>query len=370
MLLGGLFGSAAMTARLGSMNRRSLPAIAVLLAVLGTSVTVARHIFVTPSWADDDDDADSAPAAPSRVAVKDGVVTLTLDAAARRNGGIRTAALVPWAAQTAVTAYGTVLDAGPLTALNNRYLDAKAQVRMAEAKLAVSRAAYERAKALYKDRQSISEAQMQSAGGTFAVDEATEAAAQSRLATVVASAQQSWGPVLGQALIAGAPLVDDLIRRSAYLVKVSLSPGAVLAQAPATANAVLGGGSSIALRFVSPATATDPQIQGMTYFYQAPAADGVLPGLNVMASLPAAPAAQGVVVPEAAVVWLQGKAWLYVRTGADTFIRRSIAPDHPGPDGGYVVASLPAGTRVVVVGAQMLLSEEFRAQLGRGGDQD
>jgi hypothetical protein len=358
-----------MIVRLGATNRRSLSVIAVVLAILGTGLAM-RHVVVTPSRADDDDDADNTAAAPSRVTVTDGIVTLTLDAAARQNGGIRTAALALRSSPGTVTAYGTVLDAAPLTALNNRYLDAKAQLRMAEAKLAVSRAAYERAKALYKDRQSISEAQMQSAGGTFAVDDASEAAAQSRLATVMASAQQSWGPVLGQALIAGAPLIDDLIRRRTYLVRVTLPPDAVLAQAPAAASARLGGGASVALRFVSPATATDPRIQGMTYFYQAPAVDGVLPGLNVVASLPEAPAAPGVIVPAAAVVWLQGKAWLYVRTGTDTFVRRPIEPDHPGPDGSYVVTSLPAGTRAVVVGAQMLLSEEFRAQLGRGGDQD
>lgn len=358
-----------MSVRPKSLQRRWIFAVAASLAVVVAGVVLVHGIVVSPSRADADD-ADSAAPPPSRVAVKDGVVSLTLDAPAQQNGGIRTAALAERSVRGAVTAYGTILDAAPLTALNNRYLDAKAALRMAEAKLAVSRAAYERAQALYKDRQSISQAQMQSAGGAFEVDEATEAAAQSRLATVVASAQQSWGPVLGQALLAGAPLVDDLIRRRAYLVKVTLSPGAALAQAPETASAILGGGQRVPLNYVSPATATDPQIQGMTYFYRAPAADGVLPGLNVVASLPVAPAADGVVVPESAVVWLQGKAWLYVRTGADTFTRRPIAPDRPGPDGGYVVTSLSPGTRVVVVGAQMLLSEEFRAQLGRGGDQD
>jgi hypothetical protein len=73
-------------------------------------------------------------------------------------------------------------------------------------------------------------------------------------------------------------------------------------------------------------------------------------------------------VPESAVVWLQGKAWVYLRTGPETFVRREVTPDLAGPDGGYIVSGLAADTQVAVRGAQMLLSEEFRAQVR--GDQD
>ena len=70
----------------------------------------------------------------------------------------------------------------------------------------------------------------------------------------------------------------------------------------------------------------------------------------------------GFVVPEAALVWQQGKAWIYLRTGATSFERREIVPERPAPDGGYIVTHLPADAQIVVRGAQMLLSEEYRAQ--------
>jgi hypothetical protein len=134
------------------------------------------------------------------------------------------------------------------------------------------------------------------------------------------------------------------------------------------ATAKLGEGADVQLRFVSQATATEPKLQGASYFYISSAQSSLLPGLNVIVSLPRAQEPKGVVVPESAVVWLQGKAWVYLRTGPETFVRREVTPDLPGPAGGYIVSGLAADTQVAVRGAQMLLSEEFRAQIR--GDQD
>ncbi len=152
----------------------------------------------------------------------------------------------------------------------------------------------------------------------------------------------------GKALVDGAPLVENLIERRDYLVKVTLPPGKTLAKPPATK---LGNARHARLDFISPATTTNPKIQGTSYFYSVAADSGLLPGMNIAALLPAETIAGGLVVPEAAVVWLHGQAWVYLRTGADTFARREIAPDRPGLGGGYIVTSLPPNARIVIRGA-------------------
>ena len=88
-----------------------------------------------------------------------------------------------------------------------------------------------------------------------------------------------------------------------------------------------------------------------------------MPGLNLETSLAAKSTAGGWVVPNSAVIWLEGQAWVYVRSDPRTFIRRSISPDRPAADDGYIVTDLPPNAEVAVHGAQMLLSEEFRAQV-------
>jgi hypothetical protein len=337
---------------------RAVLAAALLLTLGGGPIERIASLALA-----DEDDAESAISVPSRVTVENGVSVLTLDPAAQQNAGIETAhpSLPP--AQGSATGYGAVIEAASLADLNNRYLDAKAQVQTAAAKLAVSRAAFDRAKTLYKDRQNISEAQLQSAEGSFEVDQAALAAAQSHLTTVAASAQQAWGPVIGKALIDGAALVRGLIERRDYLVKVTLPPGGALAAPPATATARLGNGSEAPLHFVSPATAADPKLQGTSYFYIASAESGVLPGLNAMVSMPTGHAPEGVIVPGSAVVWLEGKPWIYLRTGPQTFVRRQIAAEQGAPQGGYVVSGLSADAEIAVRGVQMLLSEEFRAKV-------
>ncbi len=90
--------------------------------------------------------------------------------------------------------------------------------------------------------------------------------------------------------------------------------------------------------------------------------------MDVLALLPQGKAVDGVLVPSAAIVWWQGRAWAYVRAGPDRFVRREIPTSLPAPDGsgGYIVRDLPAGAEIVTQGAQALLSEEFRAQIDVG----
>ncbi|MBO0756545.1 MAG: hypothetical protein J2P54_11830 [Bradyrhizobiaceae bacterium] len=350
----------------GWANWRRMVCALLLLALVGGVL----HAVATSSKAEDEDATERTVNAQSRVSVQDGMTVLTLDEAARQNAGIEAARPETTPPLQTVMAYGSILDAGPLTQLRNSYLTAKMQVQTAEAKLTVARAAFERAKTLNTMSQAVSLAVLQNAEGDFEVNQATLAQAQSSLATSAASAEQTWGSVLGKGLIDGAPLVEGLIARRNYLVKVTLPPGATVAKPPATVSAEFEGQKEAQLDFISLATATDPKIQGVSYFYSVPAESELLPGMNVVVPMPTQAIEDGFVVPQSAVIWLQGKAWLYFRSGTDTFVRREIAADTPAPDGGYIVRGLPRDARIVVRGAQMLLSEEFRAQVTTLGDQD
>lgn len=68
-------------------------------------------------------------------------------------------------------------------------------------------------------------------------------------------------------------------------------------------------------------------------------------------------------IPESAVVWLDGKPWVYVEQAPGHFVRRELEASRIAPN-----------ARVVITGAQMLLSQEFRAQIqvgeSGGGEED
>lgn len=71
-------------------------------------------------------------------------------------------------------------------------------------------------------------------------------------------------------------------------------------------------------------------------------------------------------MPTDAVVWWQGRAWIYVQRDPTLFARRELATDSPVPGGWFIAQGISPDQRVVTKGAQQLLSEEFRAQIDVG----
>jgi len=91
------------------------------------------------------------------------------------------------------------------------------------------------------------------------------------------------------------------------------------------------------------------------------------PGLAVtgFVQLPGEPA-RGVIVPDAAVVRSDGRVWIYVQITGTAFARREIFLDHPAGGGCLVTNGVAAGDKVVITGAQTLLSEEHKTEIKMG----
>ena len=269
--------------------------------------------------------------------------------------------------QEQVRAYGMVLDLARLTDLNNSYANAKAQVQTTEAKLAASKVAFDSAQSLIKSQLETS-ASLAQAKAAFLADQAAIAAAESQVRTLSATATQEWGAVLGKSLVDGSATIMRLIERQDFLLQITLPPGTTIVTPPATAAIEVGKRARAEITYVSPATRTDPRIQGVSFFYTTPAESNVLPGMNVLAFLPAGAAVEGATVPAEAVVRWQDRAWIYRRTGPEAFVRNQIATEQPAQEGGFIVKDLPGDAEIVTHGAQLLLSEEFRAQIQVGED--
>ncbi len=369
---------------------RALRAIAAVVVVLGLGALVIWGFIEGRSEAALEAERERPVKAPLRVSTANGTPVVTLDADTQQRSGIETMPLAPAPYREQVRAYGVVLDLARLTDLSNSYANAKAQLAIAQAKVAASQAAFQRAQVLHKDGQNFSTAQFEAAEATFQSDSASVRAAQVQTDNAAASAYQAWGPILGQSLVDGTTLAKDLVQHKKVLIQVTLPLGISLQQAPQTASIKTTTGQQVSIDFVSPATRTDPKIQGVSFFYTADAGSGALPGMNVIALLPAGQATPGVSVPGSAVVWLQGRAWVYLQTAANSFTRHEIATTQPQPNGGYVAPvrattpqaesvapapeadgaaqGFPTDQPLVVKGAQMLLSQEFSAQIQVGTD--
>jgi hypothetical protein len=115
--------------------------------------------------------------------------------------------------------------------------------------------------------------------------------------------------------------------------------------------------------FIGPALTADPQTLGRGFLFlvnakSIPANAALVTWLSLPGEME-----KGVIVPREAIVRHEGEAFLYVQTGPETFERKEFELEHP-LEKGWFTEEFKAGAKVVVTGAQQLLSEELK---GEGG---
>ncbi|MDE3055021.1 MAG: multidrug transporter, partial [Gemmatimonadota bacterium] len=253
----------------------------------------------------------------------------------------------------------TVLDVDSLAAARMAVAAAQASAARTAATAQAADAELARARALHADSQNISTKVLQAAEASASGARADAGAARAAERAAVASVQEHWGPVVGRWLARGGGALDALLERRQVLVLVAVPAGTPLGAAPRSAT-IRATGGPIAAALISAAMQTDARTQGQTFFYSARAVPELRAGTNVTAALATGPAEAAADIPRSAVVWTEGGAWIYVKTGPTAFTRQPISTDAPTADG-YAVMGLSAGTDVVTRGAQFLLSEEYRA---------
>ena len=335
------------------------------IAVLIAAVVAAVLIWFFMSGSGREEKPQTPAAAPAAQA---GSVTVSPEM--QEKAGIQTASPGPYVYREEAQAYVSVTDPGGLMDLRKSYLAAEAGALKAKAALAATREEYGRMKALYGEKN-VSGKAFQSAEASFRVDEADNAAASDILRAAGLDADQQWGGIIGGWIKHGSGAFQRLARREEVLLQVTLPQGYAAATAPSGLKLLLPSGRAAKIEFISPATRTDPRVQGISYFYVASAKEtGLIPGMSASASFPSGPPVSGLLVPGSAVVWWQGRAWAYVKTGADAFTRREVPTEEPADGGWFVSKGFSPADEIVVKGAETLLSQEFLAKPAGGKEED
>lgn len=349
-------------------SRRGVAVAVCVLALIAGIWMITGQVRRTAAAEPQSDKSNPASTEPSRTANSDQPV-VKLTPSQQGQVGLETAMVQAAPHPEQFRAYGAVLDISRLTELTNSYANAQAQLQTAQAKLEVARSAYDRIKNLV-DSAALPKKEAETAEGTLRVDKAALTAAESQLRTLTATAQQEWGPVIGRGIVERSAAVVRLIERDQFLVQVTLPPGVTVTGTPATALAQAPTrNANLDLQYISPATRTDPRVQGLSYFFSAPGDSGLLPGMNTTVYVPSGNTYEGVFIEDSAIVRWQGRSWVYLRVSPDSFRRHPISMDQPVSDDDYVVRDIPSGSVIVTRGSQVLLSEEAKSEL-RGGDDD
>ncbi len=276
--------------------------------------------------------------------------------------------------------------------LASRLAAARADVEAMTAALASERAALERARTLNAEGKIVSDRAREEAEARVKGEEARLRALRETVRLIeaaLAAAGASTGarPLVverggevvemlaqaGEAVESGQPILR-VARFDRLLARVHLPAGQVSDGPIPTARIVALGHEDHPLRGerIALGATVDPTTRGQTWLFRvSPAGVPLRPGTPLIAYLPLAGGRrQGVVIPRASIVRSEGKAWAYVQVAEERFTRRPLALESAAENGWRVAAGFAAGDRVVVDGAQTLLSEELKFQIPIGDRTD
>jgi hypothetical protein len=282
--------------------------------------------------------------------------------------GIRVESLKETTQYGEVTAYGSVLDLQELLDWLASSAKAEGELEKNRAELEVSQTEYLRMKGLHDNSHNVSEKALQGAEGVWRSGKAQVRADEASTRNLQSIARQRWGSVITRWLVERNAVIDWLVRQERALIQITVPSGTPLPSPPRSIQIKGATSTPMAAVLVSPSPRMNPNIQGFSYYYLAsPAREKLLPGMNITAALPVGTKMTGVYIPSSAVVWWQGKAWIYLQRNAEQFERMEIPTEHAVQGGWFAANGLSHSDRAVVTGAQLLLSEELRSQIRIGG---
>ena len=313
----------------------------------------------------------------NRVSTNEGVNIVSLSPATQQNSGIQTIKINSANFNGEIKSFGNVISIDGLTEAKSRYLSLISDIGIAKAANSHNLKQYQRLKTLNADDKNVSDQALQAAQANVEADNAKISANQLQLKNLIANTKLQWGEQLAGLAFEDLifknkppPHLANLVSQKNVLIQISL---------PLSSNTPKAGDSvrvtplnetvaPIQAIYVSPATQSDSNGFGKTFYYSAPA-DLLRIGMrvNVVTESSTKTSASGVVIPSNAVVWYAGKAWAYFKNGQDKetvqFIRKPISTDteiDSGKNSGWFNQGISEGSEVVISGAQLLLSEEFK----------
>jgi hypothetical protein len=339
------------------MSKSSKWLVVAVLVLTATSVT---RMALMAAHRAESQDGDDRPTARSQVPPQTANGVVNLDLQMQRREGIRVDVVKPMTMRAQLEGYAVVLGVTDLVNARNSYFAAaRTNLQRDRTTLNAARIEYERVKKLYEENQNMSLKATQDA-------ETTYRAAQAQLNTDRQDAQlqldvvrQRWGNTVTEWIENDDPMLESVLQQARRFIQVTLPPGE-LADAPASLSIELPRHRFVRAGLVSALPQVSTQIQSPNFLYLAPAREGLAVGANLVAQVPVGRFSRGTLVPESAVVWWQGGAWVYEQTTSSAFARRPVSTNDP-VDGGYVVpeSAIPPASKLVTTGASALLSQEL-----------
>ncbi len=335
--------------------------------MLAALVFFASYLTGFLAWSILRQPAGKAPMDPPDMGDRASGYTVVLGVKEQAAAGITAEPVKPIRNTKWIEAYGMVLQPDSLFRARNGYVSAVSSLKGARAEFSASKKEYGRLKALNENKKNVSDREVEAAAATLASARANVDRARWSLQSVRDEINLEWGTVISGWIFNLAPGYQGLASGRNVLIRVTLPPGKTLPGIASKISVRSPLGRTAFAKFMARSNVTNPRIQGISFIYVSPSYPaGLIAGMNVTALFPSGRSETGFVVPFSAVVWLNGKAWTYVKKTETGFLRVEI-PVSTAIDGGYFVSdTFTSGEQVVTRGAEALLSAESQPKTKKG----
>lgn len=314
----------------------------------------------------DDDDADDdeiEPAGDKMVRVNDEVADYV---------GIETITLATSHFSPRFKALATVVSLKPLLEVRSEYKKALAALNVAKVTVQSALQELRRLKSL-ANAGSVATKKVNYAQVSWREENAKLQGYQFELDAIRDDAIQTWGQEISDWVLAKeSQQWQRLLSRQDSLLLVTLPIDISLPELVSYIQISRKGGNKQARKayFVSPGLTMAQDVQGETYFFKM-ASGKLRSGMRLDAWISEGEKPlEGVFVSDKAIVWHEGQPWAYLQLEDDLYQRVALQGGLKAATGVFMTDDVVAGNELVMQGAQMLLSEEFRWQILDEDDDD
>ncbi|MDB2705500.1 hypothetical protein N9Y67_03045 [Pseudomonadota bacterium] len=268
-------------------------------------------------------------------------------------------------------AMAEVVNLHAMLTLRTRHQEALSTVRVAKVAANSAKQELVRLKVLSKGAGSIATKKVSYAQAALDESKAKLAGALTALQSINDEAIQIWGETVASWLTdQKAKEWQRLLQHKDSLLLVSLAADDSLTADQRFIRIARDGSREQARKayYVSPALSTDSLLQGETYYFKT-ATGKLRAGMHIGAWIAKGnEPLQGVFIPKQAIIWHEGQPWVYVQVNNELYQRKSVKGSLASAGGRFTQTELKAGESLVIKGAQMLLSEEFKWQIADEDD--
>lgn len=352
-------------------NQQRSGAAKLIIAVVIIVLVVLALVYVKPafwqqteSWVTDfyqTDEKDDDEAKPDE-AQQHAALTVTIDDDIVQDIGVSTTTLtqVAWAKE--LQSYAVVTNSKALVDAHTQLLQQQSAIHLAQVATNSARDEYDR---LQKLTGAVAQKNVSYAKADWLNKQASLDLVKTQYANTQLELTQSWGDKIASWLGHRDTPLEDILSRKKILVEVALpitedfsgkQPTVFVSENTERWNAR-------PTEFVSPNFVATSLSRTQSYYYLT-TAKGLRPGMRLHAWLKQDDTAkQGFFIPNEAIIWYAGQPWCYVQQQEGVFKRRALAGGISRSNGIFMESGFAEGDELVISGAQMLLSEEFRWQI-------